>query len=50
MIYGIIKQIIQNNGNVIFLNFRFVMEKSVGSPSFEEIQIPVPFGYVSGKY
>jgi len=26
------------------------MEPSVSGPSFEEIQIPVPFGFVSGKY
>jgi len=26
------------------------MEPSVNRPSFEEIQIPVPFGFVSGKY
>lgn len=24
------------------------MDKSVDGPSFEEIQIPVPFGFVSG--
>lgn len=23
---------------------------SISEPSFEEIQIPVPFGFVSGKY
>lgn len=33
----------------MFSIFRFEMETSVVKPSFEEIQIPVPFGYISGK-
>lgn len=32
--------------NVII--FRFIMEPSVNGPLFEEIQIPVPFGHISG--
>jgi len=31
-----------------FLIFRFDMENSIGRPFFEEIRIPVPFGYISG--
>lgn len=26
------------------------MNKSIDGPSFEEIEIPVPFGHISGKY
>lgn len=26
------------------------MDPSISRPLFEEIQIPVPFGFVSGKY
>jgi len=33
-----------------FFIFRLMMEKSIIGPSFEEIEIPVPFGHISGKY